>query len=151
MNTANRWLLVVTGIVGASGVATGAFAAHGLAEFLESQAADPELIAKRLAQFDTGVRYHLLHAVALLAISVLDLIRVAPQANSPETAGTAGLVNRSALRRVTTLFLAGICLFSGSLYLLVLTNTPWLGAITPIGGVAWIIAWLALPFCLRKA
>ncbi|MCL4154424.1 UNVERIFIED_CONTAM: hypothetical protein GTU68_007890 [Idotea baltica] len=51
---------------------------------------------------------------------------------------------------IATLFALGILIFSGSLYLLVLTDTPWLGAITPIGGLTWIFAWLSLPLLSRK-
>ncbi len=119
-------LVFAAAIAGASGVLIGAFGAHGLDSFLADRFPEPELIAKRLDQFDVGVRYHLIHAVALLALAT-----VAPMA-----------------RRLTQcsawLMGAGLVLFSGSLYLLVLTNTPWLGAITPLGGLAWIIAWLVL-------
>ena len=125
-----RWLLIAAAIAGASGVAIGAFGAHGLPGFLQSHGADTDLIAKRVAQFDTGARYHLIHAVALLAISALG-------------GAPAGL-----LRWTGILMIAGIVLFSGSLYLLVATNTPALGAITPLGGLSWIIAWTLLAFCL---
>lgn len=129
ISSRNRWLLVAAAIAGATGVAIGAFGAHGLPGFLESQGADADLVAKRLSQFDTGARYHLIHAVALLAIA------------SIQTA-SARLI-----RMVGILLLIGIVLFSGSLYLLVVTNTPWLGAITPLGGVSWIVAWVLLAFC----
>ncbi|QEF98402.1 hypothetical protein Mal15_24540 [Stieleria maiorica] len=128
MNSPDRFLLVAAAIAGATGVALGAFAAHGLEGFLQSQGLEPEMVAKRVGQFETGSRYHLVHAVVLLALSGL--------------AGHGG----SMIRRVGALFLAGIVLFSGSLYVLVLTGTPWLGAITPLGGVAWIIAWVLLGF-----
>ena len=125
----NRWLIVAAAIAGATGVAIGAFGAHGLATFLQTQGADAELVAKRLSQFDTGARYHLIHAVTLLSIAGI------PTSNA------------KLIRAVGVLFLAGILLFSGSLYLLVLTNTPWMGAITPLGGVCWIAAWVLLAFC----
>jgi uncharacterized membrane protein YgdD (TMEM256/DUF423 family) len=129
----NRWLLPTAAIAGASGVLIGAFGAHGLSGFLQSGGADVELIAKRIAQFDTGARYHLIHAVALLSIAALD------------RTGTTGL------RLPGILFVVGILLFSGSLYLLVLTDTPRLGAITPLGGVVWIIAWSRLAICRQRA
>ncbi|KAA5543245.1 DUF423 domain-containing protein [Roseiconus nitratireducens] len=128
-SSAVRWLIVVAALAGASGVIIGAFGAHGLSGFLEDRGASAELLEKRLAQFDTGARYHLVHAVALLA-----LVGIRP--GRPRV-----------LQGVAILFVAGIVLFSGSLYLLVLTNTPWLGAVTPLGGVAWIVAWALLAFC----
>lgn len=127
-----RWLLIMAGIAGASAVTLGAFGAHGLDGFLESKGMDSELVARRLAQFDTGARYHLVHAVALLAlVPLLD--------RSPKLIGVSA-----------AMFFAGILFFSGSLYVLVVTNTPWLGAITPIGGVLWIVAWVLLAFARPK-
>ncbi len=93
---------------------------------------DSELVAKRVGQFDVGVRYQLIHAVALLGLSAVPL-------------GTAKL-----RRRVAWLWLAGMILFSGSLYLLVLTNVPKLGAITPFGGLAWIAGWVCLLLIAKK-
>lgn len=119
-----RWLIASAAILGLLGVAIGAFGAHGLENHLQARLGLPdELIARRLAQFDVGARYHLVHAVALLAL--------------------AGLPLRSArlLQAAAGLMILGIVLFSGSLYLLVASNTPWLGAITPIGGVSWIFGW----------
>ena len=128
----SRHLLIATGILGALAVILGAFGAHGLEQFLTDQGASPELVEKRLGQFDVGARYHLVHCVALLAMVSLPY-------GSPGTR-----------RVIAALFVVGILLFSGSLYLLVLTNTPVLGAITPIGGLCWIIAWLALVWLGRK-
>lgn len=127
-NTLARRILVAAGISGALGVILGSFGAHGLDSFLAGRGLDAELIGKRLDQFDTAVRYHLLHTAVLLALAAVPL-------GSPTW-------RRWAFR----LFLLGLILFSGSLYLLVLTNTPVLGAITPLGGVCWIAAWLTLPF-----
>ena len=123
-----RQIVVAAGISGALGVILGSFGAHGLDSFLAARGLESELILKRLDQFDTAVRYHLLHSAVLLALAAVPL------------ASPAGR------RWVFWLFLSGLVLFSGSLYLLVLTNTPALGAITPLGGVCWIIAWLMLPF-----
>ena len=133
MTSLPKWLLVSAAIAGATGVSIGAFGAHGLPEFLQSQGADTELVAKRLSQFETGAKYHLYHALALLALAAF--------------ASVAGEGAESLrIRWPAILFIAGIFFFSGSLYVLVLTNTPWLGAITPIGGVAWIIGWVLIAF-----
>lgn len=106
----------VAGIVGALGVALGAFGAHGLQTRIE----DPHLIEV----WHTAARYHLLHALALLG--------VAAHPGQPALAGW--------------LFVAGIVLFSGSLYAMTLTDVRALGAITPLGGVCFIIGWLVLGF-----
>lgn len=103
---------------GALGVAAGAFGAHGLRGRLT-----PEM----LAVFETGVRYQLIHALALLAVA---------------WAGTRWA--SSAITAAGWLFVAGIVLFSGSLYALCLTGIRWLGAVTPFGGAVFIAGWLAL-------
>jgi uncharacterized membrane protein YgdD (TMEM256/DUF423 family) len=112
--------------MGGLAVLIGAFGAHGLEDFLAKAGAPHELIVKRLGQFDVGARYHLVHAIALVALSSITTIS-----------------HRSRIF-VVTMMVSGIVLFSGSLYLLVVTNTPWLGAVTPFGGAAWIIAWVSL-------
>ncbi len=102
-------------IFGALAVALGAFGAHGLRATLS---------APDLATFETGVRYHLVHSLALLAAAWA----VDRWGGTPATvAGWA--------------FVVGIVVFSGSLYMLVLTGPRWLGAIPPIGGVALILGW----------
>lgn len=104
--------------MGFVGVGLGAFGAHGLRGRLS-----PEM----LAVFETGVRYQMYHALALLA--------------------TAALMTRADGRAVVVAgwsFTAGILIFSGSLYALALTGVTILGAVTPIGGVAFLIGWLAL-------
>ncbi|MFG0263825.1 MAG: DUF423 domain-containing protein, partial [Rhodopirellula sp. JB055] len=116
--------MIVAGLAGASAVGIGAFGAHGLPDFLERSGLDPETIARRVEQFDTGARYHLAHAIVLLALAV------------------APLRPTKWLRTIRILMIAGLVFFSGSLYLLVLTNTPVMGAITPIGGLCWIVGWL---------
>lgn len=109
----------VTGSISACiGVAAGAFGAHAL-----KSAVPPEL----LAVYDTGVRYQLLHAVALLAVGLAAELR-------PE--GLWALP--------TWLFVAGTVLFSGSLYILALTGIRWLGAVTPLGGLCFLGGWLAV-------
>ncbi len=108
------------------GVALGAFGAHSLRSRLTTDA---------LATFETGVRYEMYHALALLAVAWA----VTHWTNSslPAWAGW--------------LFLAGTLLFSGSLYLLALTGVRVLGAITPFGGVAFILGWLCLVLAAWRA
>ena len=100
------------------GVLLGAFGAHALRERLT-----PDM----LVVYETGVRYHLTHALGLLA--------VAWAASHWPNAWTAS---------AGWLFVAGIAIFSGSLYLLAVTGVRWLGAITPIGGLCLIAGWVAL-------
>ena len=106
-------------------VALGAFAAHGLKSRLE-----PAM----LATFETGVRYHMYHALALLAVGWAC------------TRWPGGAAQASGW-----LFVAGTVLFSGSLYALSLTGVRWLGAITPVGGVAFLAGWLCLAWAAWKA
>ncbi len=107
-------------------VMLGAFGAHGLKQRLP----DPSL----LAVYQTGVQYHFYHAIGLLCVGLLGY----------QTSNHIGLY------WVTGLMLLGILLFSGSLYLMAITNLRWLGAITPIGGVAFIVAWIWLVVWLLK-
>ena len=105
-------------VLGCLGVAAGAFGAHGLRARLS-----PEM----LAVFETGVRYHLIHALALLAV-----------------AWAATRWESRAIPAAGWLFVVGIVLFSGSLYVLTLSGIRGFGAITPLGGVAFILGWLFL-------
>ena len=99
-------------------VAFGAFGAHALRMMVT-----PEM----LAVFETGVRYQMYHALALVAIGL----------------GFARLQGRTAAA-AAWLFVAGTVLFSGSLYVLTLTGTRWWGAVTPLGGVAFLAGWALL-------
>ena len=99
-------------------VGAGAFAAHGLRERLDARA---------LEVFETGARYQMYHALALILAGIL------ASSSLVRGASAAGW-----------LFQAGIVLFSGSLYALALTGTKGLGAITPIGGLAFLAGWLWL-------
>ena len=99
-------------------VALGAFAAHGLRSRISPEA---------LATFETGARYQMYHALALLAVAWA------------ATRWPGGAVSAAGW-----LFVAGTVLFSGSLYLLAVTGVRALGAITPFGGLAFILGWLAL-------
>ena len=101
-------------LLGATGVLCGAFGAHGLKKRI------PPIDPNMLKAWETAAHYQLIHSVALLA---------APFARKPHVAGG--------------LFGAGILLFSGSLYAMVLTNNRKLGAITPIGGLMMCFGWLA--------
>ncbi|HUF09827.1 MAG TPA: DUF423 domain-containing protein [Rhodothermales bacterium] len=113
-------LIAVGAVLAGIGVGAGAFGAHGLSDVLSPA---------RLSVYETAVRYHLIHALALVVTGVL-----ATSVPSVQVAASGYL------------FLAGILLFSGSLYLLVLTDTPWLGAVTPVGGAAWIAGWAVLAY-----
>jgi len=119
----NVWLLVAA-VNGLLAVAAGAFGAHGLQARIDAHA---------LQVFETGARYHMYHALAigLAAFAIRDA------AAGPATAA-AGF------------FLAGILLFSGSLYLLALTGTKLLGIITPFGGVCFLIGWGCLAFAATR-
>lgn len=128
-SSAVRFLLVAGGIFGMLGVVIGAFGAHGLEGWLESRGLDAEIVAKRADQLEVGVRYHLTHTLVLLALAAI---------------GAANGLNSRWLWTIGILMSAGILIFSGSLYLLVALNLPVLGAVTPIGGVTWIVSWLLL-------
>lgn len=113
-----RPFLLLAAFFGMTGVALGAFAAHGLRS---------RLGADYLAVFQTGVQYQLIHALALFGVALLALHRPG--------------------RLVTVaggLFALGILLFSGSLYLLTLSGIVKLGIITPVGGTAFLAGWLCL-------
>ena len=114
-----RRVVLAAAVLGALGVALGAFGAHGLR---------PRVTPARLETFETAVRYHLIHAVALLALAGL--------------AGR-GVPGRTATR-IAGLWIAGTLVFSGSLYALVLLDLPILGAVTPIGGILYISGWIWL-------
>jgi len=121
MNAAQRFYLRASGVTGGLAVAVGAFGAHGLKSVLSED---------MLAIYETGVRYHFYHALALLAVAL------AP----------AELWQGKSMLWASRLLLAGIAIFSGSLYALAITETRWLGAITPIGGAAMIAGWICIAF-----
>jgi uncharacterized membrane protein YgdD (TMEM256/DUF423 family) len=119
------WLFIAA-VNGGLAVLCGAFAAHGLSGRLSPDA---------LGIFETGARYHMYHA---LAMGLAALLPGAPGARRARTAAA--------------LFLAGIVLFSGSLYLLALTGAQVLGFVTPLGGLAFVAGWLFLASAaLRQA
>jgi uncharacterized membrane protein YgdD (TMEM256/DUF423 family) len=110
-------------LFGGLGVALGAFGAHALRSRLEPR--DLEI-------FETGVRYQMYHALALLAAAWL-LDRGITQASGAAWGFTVGTL-----------------IFSGSLYVMVFTGQRWLGAVTPIGGVAFIVGWVMLMLAARR-
>lgn len=114
--------LLMGAACGGLGIAAGAFGAHAL---------KPLLTTEMHAVFETAVRYQLYHALALLLTGVL--LERAPPSNGARLLRSAG-----------RLFLAGMLLFSGSLYLLALSGVRWLGAITPVGGLCLLAGWSLL-------
>ena len=114
----DRTFLLVGALAGMIGVGFGAFGAHALRSRLSQE---------MLAVFETGVRYQMYHALSVIA-----------------AAWACARWQHRLFSVAGVLFLAGIAVFSGSLYLLALTGERWLGAITPIGGVALLAGWLCL-------
>ena len=112
-------LITIAAINGLLAVGLGAFMSHSLEETISTEL---------LTVFQTGVSYHMYHSLALLAVGVLS--HISPRAR---------LLKFSAYS-----FLLGIIFFSGSLYLLALTELPMIGMITPIGGIFLIFGWIAL-------
>lgn len=114
-----RIFLAIASVLGGISVILGAFASHALKDRLSDRA---------LEIWETGTKYQMYHALALILIALL--ITRLPASTPLLVAGYA--------------FIAGILLFSGSLYALSLSGIKWLGAITPLGGVAFIIGWICL-------
>lgn len=120
--------LILGALLALTAVALGAFGAHGLQTYLDELAeTDPELAVRRLDNWKTAAHYQLTHALAILISGTL--LTLQPQRWWSVAAAA---------------FLAGIVLFSGSLFLLVLTEVRILGAVTPLGGVSLMIGWAAL-------
>jgi uncharacterized membrane protein YgdD (TMEM256/DUF423 family) len=117
--------LTLGSIAMALAVTLGAFGAHGLKS---------KLTTEMLDIFETGVRYHFYHALGLLLIGTI--------AN--------WLPNSSLLSWSGWLMIAGILIFSGSLYILSISGIRWLGAITPIGGLCFIASWVLLAITIWK-
>ena len=118
--------LLLGAIFGILGVGLGAFGAHGLRDRLSPQ---------MLAVFEIGVRYQMYHALTLLFVGLAMRMDLAPR-----TLSKAGWC-----------FAAGIVIFSGSLYALALTGTTTFGAITPIGGLAFLVGWALLIIASLRA
>ena len=115
------WIRVAS-VLGFLAVGVGAFGAHGLKARLDEFGTS--------ATFQTGAHYHMVHALALLALGLI--FRGGPASMAGNVAGWA--------------FVGGVVVFSGSLYVLSVTGMKWLGAITPLGGLAFLVGWIALAF-----
>ena len=111
----DRTFLLIGGLAGLVGVALGAFGAHGLRA---------RMPAEMLAVFETGVRYQMYHACAILIVAL-----------------AAARLDGWLIRAAGWSFTLGIVLFSGSLYLLSLSRITLFGAVTPIGGLAFLVGW----------
>ena len=114
-----KLFITLASLSGMLAVMLGAFGAHGLKNRLDGYALDV---------FHTAVQYHFYHSLALLAVGMIALTQ-------PDT---------QLLRSSGWLFVVGTVVFSGSLYLLAVTGLRWLGAITPLGGLAFIAGWACL-------
>jgi uncharacterized membrane protein YgdD (TMEM256/DUF423 family) len=117
--------IIIGSILGFLSVATGAFGAHAWKSFL--------IETNRLATFETAVQYQMYHALAIILTGILGLI-----------------LPKTDFSLVMLLFLLGILIFSGSLYLLCASGIRWLGAITPLGGTAFLAAWLLMAWKILK-
>lgn len=117
---------MAAGLFGALAVGLGAFGAHGLAAILAETG--------RTETFETAVKYHFYHTLAIFLIGVLKLVK--PQWKS--------------LAFATWCMIFGILIFSGSLYILSLSGVTWWGAVTPLGGVGFILGWLGLFYSALK-
>jgi len=119
MDTDTRRFIAIGAFSAASAIGLGAFGAHALRASLS---------ARMLEIYQTAVLYHLVHSVGLMAVAFVCFLR--PTAAMARTSGW--------------LMAGGICLFSGSLYLLAVTGLKWLGAVAPLGGIGLMAAWLVL-------
>jgi len=120
-----RLFLLIASILGGLSVAGGAFGAHALKGTLSESA---------LASFETGIRYQMFHAIALLLVAIL--LGQYPEAKGLVTVGWC--------------FVVGVLLFSGSLYGLTLGGIKALGPVTPLGGLAFILGWSLLAWTSRS-
>lgn len=122
-------MVLIGAVLGGLSVTLGAFGAHGMPRYLETQGISAALIEKRLDDWEVASRYLMYHALAVLACGVLAHLRPS-----------------LALSIAAWFFILGTLIFSGMLYVLVLTETPWLGRIVPIGGVLMIFGWISLAY-----
>ena len=121
-----KYFITLAALSGMLAVTFGAFGAHALKNRLDDYA---------LGVFQTGVQYHFYHSLALLAVGILAL-------SQPDS---------TLLKSSGWLFAVGLVVFSGSLYVLSLSGIRWLGAITPIGGLAFIAGWACLAAAAWKS
>jgi len=130
----NQWITCGAVLAGLA-VITGAFGAHGLEAFLSNgEGFVQELLAKRLENYETAVRYQMYHALALVLVGFAAIYRQSQWLNA---AGWG--------------FVAGTALFSGCLYAIVFGAPHWLGRVIPVGGLALIVAWLAFAVAASSA
>jgi len=120
-----RLLIITAAWLMALAVILGAFGAHGLKQHIS---------AEMLAVYQTGVQYHFYHALGLMMVGMM-------KGFYPQLKG---------LNYCGGLFVVGILVFSGSLYILAITGIRWLGMITPIGGVAFVVGWALLAITLMR-
>jgi uncharacterized membrane protein YgdD (TMEM256/DUF423 family) len=125
-NMSAKLIIILAGIFGALAVGLGAFGAHGLEATLTANG--------RLDTYETAVKYQFYHTLALLLTGILLMN-----------------INHDYFIWASWSFIIGMVIFSGSLYILSLTNVTWLGAITPIGGLALIVGWVFLILGASKA
>lgn len=121
----------VGAIVAGLAVIVGAFGAHALPNRLEAAGVSSDEVARRLDRLEIGARYQMYHALAIVAVGLVQVTSRQPTAQLP-----------------AWLFVVGIVLFSGSLYAIAATGINKFGMITPIGGLCFIAAWLL--FALRR-
>ena len=131
-NYCHRWLTAAC-LLAALAVLLGAFGAHGLSRHLEESGKPATAVAKQLDQWETAVRYHMYHAIGLVVVSF-----VIPAS-----------INRRA-QWAGKLFVAGILIFSGGLYVYVLTASRPLVLAVPVGGLAFVGGWLTLAYSLCR-
>jgi uncharacterized membrane protein YgdD (TMEM256/DUF423 family) len=117
----NIWAVRMSALLGGTAVALGAFGAHGFKEILTNHGTT--------AIWQTAVFYHLIHAVMLFLLAERTPVPMVPWIS----------------------FSIGIVIFSGSLYVLALTGQRWLGAITPFGGVSFLVGWCCLALSKHKS
>ena len=116
-------------------VVTGAFGAHGLEAFLtKNQGLEEEVVLKRVENYETAVRFQMYHALALVLVGLASTQRRCRMFNA---AGWG--------------FVAGVAIFSGCLYAMVFGAPHWLGRVVPIGGLAFIVAWLVFAMAALTA
>ncbi|NYT38342.1 DUF423 domain-containing protein [Allopusillimonas soli] len=121
----HRFLIALAALLLLTGVAAGAFGAHALKRMVA---------ADMLAVWHTAVLYQLVHGLGMLLIAVL-----------------AGQHGAPLMALACKIMFAGVLVFSGSLYVLVLTGAGWLGAITPLGGLAFLVAWAMVAWGALRA
>jgi uncharacterized membrane protein YgdD (TMEM256/DUF423 family) len=131
----SRPAIILGALLAAAAVGLGAYAAHGLEKQIVALGYEADL-AKRLDWFETGVKYHLYHALGIIVIALVAERRTASRL----------------LHVAPLMFVAGIVLFSGSLYAMTLVSASWskLGAVVPLGGASFIAGWILLAVGVAK-